>query len=126
MGILILRAKWTVLDEDIAEPAEISALVESFSKMDESTAREYFKKGLQVEVNGHVQQASGLSVEFSHFIFEDNLIYIKHLELKWDSELDAAAYAEEYGESVYMVLEFENDIPWWKFEILSRLLGGER
>ena len=108
MGILILRAKWTVLDEDIAEPAEISALVESFSKMDESTAREYFKKGLQVEVNGHVQQAAGLSVEFSHFIFEDNLIYIKHLELEWESALDAAAYAEEYGESVYMVLEFEN------------------
>ena len=121
MADLNYSAKWTVLDTENAEPDEANALIEAISGMSESDAINCIKEGLQVEVNGDMLPASDLDIAIGSVIVANDRVEIKNLELKWESDMDADEYIDEFGESIYMELEYEDIcvpfMAWESFEI---------
>ena len=93
---LTYTAKWTVLDTENTEPDEATEIIETLSKMDKNEAVESIKNGLQVEIDGDMLPAADCNVEIGDIIFANDRIEIKHLELKWASEMSAEEYADEY------------------------------
>jgi len=100
MADLNYSAKWTVLDTENAEPDEANALIEAISGMSESDAINCIKEGLQVEVNGDMLPASDLDIAIGSVIVANDRVEIKNLELKWESDMDADEYIDEFGESI--------------------------
>lgn len=117
MKRLVYDAKWTTLDTDCADPNQAHAIVESLSKMDETAVRNCIVEGLSVEVNGELQSVTDLEVYIGRVLVEDNTVSIKHLGLKWDSDITAEEYCEKFGEAMYMLFDFEgNQVPFMSYE----------